>query len=164
MTVFDDELEARQIEPVFFEKLGRFITRWALIETGLVELLTACLQSEPGMTLLLSQQVSASTLTQWVRTMSQLGNNPKEAVAELEKILDDINVLRTERNALVHGLWVTNASGPGTVIVHTLRLHKTTPTRERLITPAELDALIQQTLELHHRLNNFLVAHGIRPS
>ena len=153
--------ETRQIEPAFFEKLGRFITSWAIIEYRLATMLAACLQADPGMTLLLVQSVSAATVSGWVRTMSRFGDNPEESLTELEEILNEVDELRAERNALVHGLWATDVSDAGTVLVQTIRLHATQPARQRLITLADLGELIDLTLRLSERLHTFLIAHGL---
>ena len=153
--------ETRQLEPEFFEKLGRLVQHWALIDAGLVDLLAACLHADPGMTLLLARTVSGSTVTDWVRKMSRFLDTPEDSLQELESILRQIDELRAERNALVHGLWATDLSGAGTILVQTFRLHATQPARQRLVTLADIDELIDLTLEIYARLRAFLLAHGL---
>ena len=153
--------KTRQIEPEFFEKLGRLLQHWALIDAGLVELLAACLHSDPGMTLLLAQTVSGSTVTDWCRKMSRILDTPEDSLRELESILGEIDELRAERNALVHGVWGTDVSGAETILVQTVRLHAAQPVRQRLVTLADLDDLIRETLGIYSQLLAFLRAHGL---
>ena len=151
----------RQIEPEFFEKLGRLLQHWALLDARLVDLLAACLHADPGMTLLLAHTVSGATITDWVRKMSSVLDTPEDSLKKLESILREIDELRADRNALVHGVWATDASDTGTILVQTVRLHGMQPVRQRLVTLADLDELICITLEIYERLRAFLLAHRL---
>ncbi len=150
----------RQIEPIFYELFGRFVSHWALVEHALADLLTFYLKSDPSMTNLLAQTVSASMVTDWVRKISSFKAGPEDDLQELDDILAEIDHIRGERNALVHGLWTTHSSDAGTIVLLNFRLHATAPAKQRLITLDDLSSLIEETLTVYAELVKFLRARG----
>ena len=53
----------------------------------------------------------------------------------LEETLTEINELRAERNALIHGVWATTTE-PGTALVQTVRLQRRQVVQGELVTTA----------------------------
>ncbi len=62
----------REIEPEFHERLGHIVTSWAVIETLQAEFLAHLLQADPGSMYIMTQNVSANTVTGWIRTMTPI--------------------------------------------------------------------------------------------
>ena len=56
-------MPVREIEPEFHERLGRIITSWAVIESLQAEFLAHLLQADPGSMYIMTQNVSAKTVT-----------------------------------------------------------------------------------------------------
>lgn len=113
---------------------------------------------------MLAQSVSAATVTNWVRKLTQVGDNPEESVTELEALLLEVDALRTERNSLVHGIWATGSSDEGTVVIQTVRLKAVQPIQQRLVTLADLDEIIEDISRLYTNLRAFMRAHEIAHS
>ncbi len=160
-----------QIDPAFFERLGRLIVHWAYVERLIGDLFTATLTAagarqpiDPGSLLVVTQGVSQATLTDWTRTMIEARYTPPDEADELCGVLKEADELRAERNVLAHGLWGTDKSPPGTAMVQTTRLERRDMIRDRLITTADLDDLIERTVSLRNRLGAWLSSHGFRYS
>lgn len=151
------------VDPALLARLGTLIVRWSLIEQLLCDLFAATISAPPGPLQIVTQSTSAATVTEWIRTAINVRPTPPETKAEIEDILNDIDEARAERNALVHGLWGTDKSPPGTAMVQTVRLGREPPIRDRLVTAADLDVLVDETLALRQRLFAFLRRHGFAP-
>ena len=124
-----DQYPTRQIDPQILECLGEFVVVWSLLENVVADLFVATISSDIGNLLVVTKNVSASTISGWVRTMIGVRVTPQETADELRELLNEYDVLRAERNALIHGLWGTNKSGPGTVMVQTMRIGRRPPHR-----------------------------------
>ncbi len=125
------------------------------------DLFVATIKSDIGDLMVVTQNVSANTISAWIRTTIEFRNTPPEVANEIREILNEYDELRAERNSLIHGLWGTDKSGPGTVMVQTVRLNRNTPIVDRLITTADLDDLIGVTLNLYSQLLALMKAHGL---
>lgn len=130
-----------------------------MLDSVIADLFAAAVSANRGNLLIVTQNVSAATLTDWTRTMVRFRQTPPEAAEFLETIFKEIDTLRPERNALVHGLWGTDRSPEGTVMVQTIRIGRSEPVRDRLVTAAELDALIHDTVTIRQALDAFCREH-----
>ena len=151
----------RQIDPPILERLGEFVVVWSLLESMVADLFVATIKSDIGNLMVVTQGVSANTISGWIRTSIEFRYTPPDEARQIREILDEYDKLRAERNALIHGLWGTDKSGPGTALVQTVRLGRRTPIVDRLITVSDLDDLIDVTLGLYAKLLAFMRAHGL---
>jgi hypothetical protein len=155
----NDDAKVEKIDPSLLIRLGRFVVNWAYLEDFLGDLFAAVVSADPGNLRVVTQNVSSATLTEWIRTTIRFRPTPEESAAELEKLLNEIDELRAERNSLVHGLWGT-AEGHSTIaLIQTVRIGRREPGRDWAVTTADLDALVDETQNLTFRLVAFLRTH-----
>lgn len=163
-----DDQETRQIEAELLERLGRVVIGWARVERLVADLFSATLIKsdagqpvDPGSLIIVTQNVSLATLTAWIRTMIEVRQTPDETALEIREMLNEVDELRAERNALVHGLWGTDKSLPGTVMVQTTRLERREMIRDELVTAKDLDHLDNGILRVTKALIQFLSVHSL---
>lgn len=147
--------ETREIEPELLQRLGLLIVRFSLIENWVSDLFVKMVEGERGSMYVVTENVSQSTITGWIRTLLYSSNTHPDEVKEICDVLNDIDELRAERNALVHGMWIT--SGPNhSAIVQTVRLERKAPVQETVVTAADLDDLICRCVEVATELKKIL--------
>ena len=61
---------AGQVNPALLERLGRIAYHWAYVERLEADFLAFLLQANPAFLHVVSQNVSGSTITGWLRTLS----------------------------------------------------------------------------------------------
>ncbi len=144
-------MAAREIEPEFHERLGRIITNWAVIDSLQTEFLAHLLQADPGSMYIMTQNVSAKTVTGWIRTMTPIHLSDQESQQRIADLLNKIDEMRADRNALVHGLWSTESTA-GTVLVQTVRWERAEIVKGEIWTLADLDELVDRLLPLREEL------------
>lgn len=159
-----ENVPTRQIDPPILERLGKFVVHWSLLEALVSDLFVATISSEIGNLLVVTQSVSASTISGWIRTQISFRQTPPDVDEEIRSILGEYDELRAERNSLVHGLWGTDKSNSGTATVQTVRLDRRVPVVDRLVTATDLDDLVDTTLRIYQRLLAFMDAHKLRHS
>ena len=154
----------REIEPEFHERLGHIVTSWAVIESLQAEFLAHLLQADPGSMYIMTQNVSARTVTGWIRTMTPIHLSDQESQQRIADLLTKIDEVRADRNALVHGLWSTESTA-GTVLVQTVRWERAEIVKGEIWTLADLDELIDSLLplreELHFLVKRFVEIRGL---
>lgn len=151
----------RQIEPELLQRLGLVVVRWSGLEKWVSELFSFMMKASPGLMYVVTESISQNTLTGWIRTLLDIMETPPAIEAELRDVLNDIDEIRSERNALVHGLWST--TGPAdSVIVQTVRLERREMVRSEVVTAADLDDLIDRMLHAHVRMLAIAKAIGMR--
>jgi len=158
----DREAEAtRQFEPELLQRLGLFIVRWSFVETCVSDLFVLLTRGDPGSMIAVTGSMSSSTISDWIRAIVETQQKtPHDLVNEINDVLSEVDHLRSERNILVHGLWGT--TGPEhSVLVQTSRLGRKEIIRDRVVTAADIDGLIDESLEVMRRLLALL--RGIRP-
>lgn len=148
-------MTAREIEPEFHERLGRIVTSWAVVEAFQSELLGLLLHADRGSMYIMTQNVSAATVTNWIRTIAPIRLSHHETQDRIAALLAEIDEARAERNALVHGVWGTN-SNPGTVLIQTVRWERAEVVKSELWTLADLDELIDRLLPLRQELDSLI--------
>lgn len=155
------EQKSRPIDPEILQQLGQFVVFWGLLESIIADLFVATVSADIGNLLVVTKSVSASTISGWIRTTIEFRHTPIEERAELTEMLNEYDLLRGERNALIHGLWGTDKSGPGTVMVQTTRLDRAIPVVDTLITARDLSDLVDATLSLYSRVRTFMDANRL---
>ena len=163
-----DAVKMPQIDPALLERLGCLVVWWAFVETLVADLFVATLTRgnatqpiDPGTLAIVTKNVSQATLTDWIRTMIDVRYTPANEAKKIRDLLNEVDELRAERNALVHGLWGNDRSPPGTAMVQTIRLERREMIHDLLITPTDLDVLIERTLDVIHQLLAFLIRHDL---
>ena len=159
---------APQIEPEILRNLGEMVVISSYLERLVGDLFSAMLTTmnaggppDPGSLLVVTQGVSPSTLTDWIRSLLKARPTSELIEAEVRGLLKDADEVRKERNALVHGLWGTGKSPPATVMVQTVRIGNDVPIRDQLVSASDLHTLIDEMLYVAERFQTFLHTHGL---
>jgi hypothetical protein len=137
------DLEPLTVDPALTEPLGQIVIRWASLESWVSFLLANLLDADPGGMHVMTNSVSTSTQTQWIRNL--LKHRPPHEAEKKEKIESLLNWaddLRSERNEFIHGLWDTTKCEPGTAIVETVNFQRARIVVSRLVTPNDLNQLV----------------------
>jgi hypothetical protein len=132
------------IDPELRERLGQIVIRWASADSWISALLATIAHADPGAMTLITNNVSASTQSRWIRGLLAFRKNEAVAGARVKELLQRADELRARRNELIHGLWDSTDCEPRTAKVQTINLERSEPLRERLVTVEELDQLVVQ--------------------
>lgn len=158
----DVPLELRQIEPELLQRLGLIVVRWSLIEGWVADLFVRMTGGDGGSMMVVTSNVSQSTLIGWIRTLLDSSQTHIYDADKIRNVLTEIDDIRIERNALVHGIWTTE--GPAnSAIVQTVRLERSTIIREEVVTTADLDDLAQRIVEVATHFREILRAFNAYP-
>ena len=151
-------MATREIDPELLQRLGAIVTRWAFVEQCCSDLFTLVSGGNPGTMPIVTSNISNRSVVEWTRTLMDIRYESEdwEIDRDAREALADVDELRDQRNALVHGLWGTDKSGPGTAMVQTVRLERATMIRDWLVTSADLDELIDDILDVTARLLSVL--------
>jgi hypothetical protein len=138
------DLTPTVVHPELRERLGQIVVRWASAEAWISALLATLAKADPGAMLLITNNISASTQSRWIRGL--MAKHPHEAASNTRVValLKRADELRGRRNELIHGLWDTTDCEPKTAMVQTVNLERSEPVRSRLVTTKELDQLVVQ--------------------
>jgi hypothetical protein len=101
--------------PEFLQALGSIITRWTIVEGYQEKLLAHLLGANRNYLSVVSDELSTATVTNCIRTIVSLKYDNDPAREQLLEFLDEVDHWRTERNNLVHGLWVSRVDLPNEV-------------------------------------------------
>jgi len=138
------------VEPELLVGLGTVVSRWSYVDMFMAEFLSFLLQANPGFMYVVTANVSASTVSDWIRTLLQARHIPNEPPEEIMSLLVDIDRIRGERNALVHGLWRPHVTG--SALVQTVRWNRSEIVKDEVVTRADLDDLITNIGEVMGKL------------
>jgi hypothetical protein len=127
-------------------RIGLIVTRCAWIDEILGHILTHLIGADRAPMYIITQNVSASTVSDWLRTLGPLHLKDPPQEEGLRNLLAAADDIRRERNILAHGLW-REGPEPNTAIVQTIRLDRAEIIREELCTVADLDDLIERCTE-----------------
>jgi len=120
--------------------LGLIVSRWAYIDFLMGEFLGFLLQANPALMYVITGNVSASTISDWIRTLLAIRYMPNEPPEDIMSLLNIIDELRAERNTVVHGLW-ERGNVPGTALVQTVRWERAEVLKTELTTKGDLKEL-----------------------
>jgi hypothetical protein len=135
-------LDENPIDSELLVRLGKIVTLWASVESWTAMLLGTLMGADLGGSSIVTNIVSNSTQVKCIRGLLGV-----EATAEVISLLDRVDDMRAERNELVHGLWTATDSSAGVAMVNTTNLDRAELIRDRLVTVADLDALVEHTEE-----------------
>jgi hypothetical protein len=94
----------------------------------------------------ITNSVSASTVSGWIRTLLAARYGDDDPPAEIMALLDNVDRLRMERNTLVHGLWSPHV--PGAAEVQTIRWNRREVVKGEIVTASDLDHLVREIDEV----------------
>lgn len=151
--------KTREVDPEFLQLLGLIVIRWSLVENWVNDLFVSMTEGEPGYMYVVTANVSQNSIIGWIRTLIDIKRPPLDLVTEMQEVLTEIDEIRAERNALIHGLWGTEGA-PGSVRVQTVRLERTAIVKDEVVTAADLHDLIDRILEVAVRLKAILIRCG----
>ena len=136
-------VRSRRLDPALMEALGNLVSGWSFVEAMLNEFLAFLLGADKGYAYILTQSVSNSTVTDWIKTGVTLRDFGDHASNEITMLLQRIEGVRAERNALVHGTW-NEGPEPNTAMVQTVRLERRDIIVRQLVTVPDLHELINE--------------------
>jgi hypothetical protein len=142
---------AGQVNPALLERLGRIAYHWAYVERLEADFLAFLLQANPAFLHVVSQNVSGSTITGWLRTLSLVRFTDAQTHDGLRILFGRIDDARAARNALVHGLW-RPGSEPRTATVTTIKVDRAEIVKWELVTLDDLDSQIGEIGEIYAEL------------
>lgn len=154
----DQYLPNQDIDPLVIQKLGQAIIAWSLVEAFVSQLFICMTKGDRGAMYVVTGNVSAKTLTGWIRTL--INSAPDDPLdEEALTLLDEIDELRVERNLYAHGVWRPGAHF-GSGIISSLRLERSAILEDTVVTAADLEEFSDQAMILTKKLNSFLVRFG----
>jgi hypothetical protein len=140
-------LEENAIDPVLLTRLGKAVVLWSSLESWIALLLGTLMGADLGASSYITNSTSAALQTKCIRALLSVHAHKEPATQDVSLLLDRADELRSERNELVHGIWNARDCPPGTAIVNTANLDRTEMIKDRLVTVAELDELVEQIEE-----------------
>jgi hypothetical protein len=144
------------IEADLMAGLGTVVSQWAYIDYLMGEFVAFLVDGNPALMYVITNNVSASTLADWARTLLPVKYQADESIDEIRSLLGEIDRLRAERNALAHGLWSPHV--PGSANVQTVRWERSEVIKIELVTVRDLEELAHDIDEA----GNALAALGRR--
>jgi hypothetical protein len=138
-------------------RLGGIVVLWAHVENWLGELLAFLLEANPALMHVVTDNVSSSTICDWIRTLLQAPNMPIEP-PDVLALLGDIDKLRAERNALIHGTWAFDE--PGTALVRTIKWSRAEVINDTVVTALDLEELAAEITDALNRLRELGGRYG----
>jgi hypothetical protein len=132
----------RDVDSALTEPLGQIVIMWAALEGWISMLLAHMLQADSGSIQVMTNAVSTSTQSKWIRDLMALHPNEATSNQRVAELLNWADDLRAERNEFVHGIWDTTNCEPNTALIQTINLQRAEVIRERLVTPPDLDQFV----------------------
>ncbi len=133
------------VHPSLLEGLGLIVQRWAYVEALEGEFL-AFLTGATDL-YVITQAVSGSSITTWIRTLSDIRFTHDESREKLKDLFTRIDETRGERNALIHGLW-SPGSEPMTANIQTVNLARSALIVNQFVTCPDLQDLAERIGEI----------------
>lgn len=152
-------LGAATVSDDFYQRIGRIAVEWSWVEHLCSDLLAHFCSADPGAMYVITQNVSNSTVTDWLRTIGHIKLSQPDASEALKELLLEVDAARTERNTIVHGTWLGHTED-GFAIVNTFKWERAEVSKDELYSIADLDDLIDQMEGLQLALANFGIQMG----
>jgi hypothetical protein len=139
------------IDPALTRALGVIVQHWAYVEHMEEGLLAYLIKADPGLALVVTKNVSGSTLTDWIRTMVEVRFEDESTRSNFHKLLSRIDAARAERNIYVHGLW-TKGDPPSLAVVTTVKWDRSEVLRDEVIGSDDLHSLLEEIDQIYRQL------------
>ena len=150
-----------EIDRDLMERLGWLVMRWSYLEHLLSDLFCWLVEGHPAPMTVVTSNVSTATLLSWSRALLEVRGDDPRVADDIRALLVAVDEVRPERNALVHGLWALSDI-PHSAIVQTIRVERNPTIKEEVVTAADLDNLIHETLDLIVQCRNLLIRLGVQ--
>jgi hypothetical protein len=142
-----------------YTRIGKVAAEWAWIEILLAEMLAHSCHADPGAMYVITQNVSAATITDWLRTLTQIQIKDAPSATVILNLLNEIDDARGERNTIVHGTWFA-ADEPGFAWLQTFKWERQEVARSELWSTGDLDAVIDNLTTIQLMLSNLGITMG----
>lgn len=149
----------RDPDPGIYQRIGQVTSEWAWIKLILGETLAHFCHADPGAMYVITQNASSASITDWLRTLTQIQVKDAPSAEVILSLLKQIDDVRAERNIVVHGTWRAG-DDPTTAWVQTLRWERREVVRDELWSIGDLDDLIGEMSDLQARLAELGVSMG----
>jgi hypothetical protein len=149
----------RPLTSEFKELLGSIVEQWAYVDGILNEILSKACSADPGSMYVITQSVSASSISSWVRTLLEVRFTPDANRQALLDLLSEIDTLRGRRNAAVHGFWTMDRDNES-AILQTFKWERREVLNHELMTRPDMEELLADVVDVRRRLGNVAVAMG----
>ena len=148
------------IDPELLQLLGAVVVKWSYVELFLSELFVYLSKGAPHAMVVVTTNVSQSTISSWVSTLLDLVECSPEWEKDIRNALVEVAEMRTERNTFVHGNWVSGTE-LGCATVQTIRLERKEIINTMLVTASDLKAFLHRIHDLTLLLQKILVTCGV---
>lgn len=139
--------------------IGTVATEWSWIEMLQNEMLSFFCSSDPGAMYVITQNVSAATVTGWLRTLAQIKIKDEGTLKVLNELLSQVDAVRAERNTVIHGHWTPHTE-PGFAFVQTFKWERTEVAKTEMWSSADLFDLVSEIHTLQLQLANLGILWG----
>ena len=146
-------------DPALLAAFARVIIAWSYVEQLQGQLLSFLLNAEGGRVFVITQNISANMVTQWIRVLLQIPAVQATGIGNLRELLAEIDDARDERNALAHGLW-SPVDAPEAAAVQTVRWGRTEVIKDTLVTIGDLGDLLHRIEDIVRKLHALAVQFG----
>lgn len=146
-------------DPTIFQRVGKIASEWAWVEMILSEMLAHFCQADHGSMYVITKNVSASTITDWIRTLTKIKVQPDTSQKIILDLLTEVDLARSERNTVVHGVWRAHDT-PGFGLVQTFNWDRQEVMRDELWSTSDLDAVIEDLHDIQKRLSGLGLTMG----
>jgi hypothetical protein len=136
------DLSPAVVDSELTQRLGQIVIRWATLENMMSLLIATLVAGDPGGVAVMTDGAGASTQIQWINTLLSILEPKNPELGEISALIKRAEEMRTDRNALIHGLWNPDGCEGGTCLVATFNWKHSEVVREWLITTADLQELV----------------------
>jgi hypothetical protein len=141
-------LEDDPVDPELLLRLGKIVILGSQFESWLSLLLATLIKADLGGSNIVTNTLSVSAKIKCIRgLLSVRANEEAAATAKVTQLLDRADLIRTDRNELIHGEWNATGCEPKTALINTISLERAEIIRDRLITIPDLEELIAEIEE-----------------
>ena len=148
------------LDPEMLQLLGAIVVKWSYVELFVSDLFVYLSRGAPHAMVIVTSNVSQSSLSSWIRTLLDLLECPMSWEKDIREALAEIDEMRPERNALIHGNWIVGDE-LGVATVHTIRLERKEVIKTELVTVSDLEAFLDRIHDLTLLLRSTLISCGV---
>lgn len=145
--------------PDFQQRIGRIAVEWSWIEMLLGEMLAHFCKADHGSMYVITQSVSGSTITDWLRTLAQIKIKEDAGRKVIMDLLAEVDAARSERNTYVHGVW-NGHEEPSLATVQTFKWDRAEVVQTSVCSVADLDDVISHLETVQLMLGNLGLGMG----
>jgi hypothetical protein len=134
----------------YYEALGRFVDMFARVETAVTLTLWRYAKTEPGIAKVIFGGSKIDTYTKYIKQIAEATRAPKEALDDLEDVLQQLGIINGVRNLILH--YGAESVAEGNAIVSNALKAKGEPTSFP-ISPTTLDQMTADCRKIVSHLN-----------